>query len=88
MLTLRKGQLTSFIEMTDCFQIRSLNDTDPSIMAAAFDRIGYLKPVAQFQRYLAEQAQGTRICLVATINGDFAGYVTVIGRPPTPDSRR
>ena len=67
--------------MTDAFQIRSLNDADPSIMAAAFNSIGWVKPVAQFQGYLAEQATGTRVCLVATVNDHFAGYVTVNWSP-------
>jgi hypothetical protein len=45
-------------EMADDLQIRPLNDTDPPIMAAAFSSIGWLKPVAQFERYLNEQAAG------------------------------
>ena len=62
--------------MPDVFQIRSLDDTDPPIMAAAFSNIGWVKPVSQFQRYLTEQAAGSRICLVATVNGERAEYIT------------
>ncbi len=70
--------------MTDGFEIRSLNEADPPIMAAAFSNIGYIKPVAQFQRYLAEQSAGNRICLVATVDSHFAGYVTVNWVPTYP----
>jgi GNAT superfamily N-acetyltransferase len=61
----------------DAFQIRALNDADPAVIAAAFGSIGWVKREAQFQRYLVEQAAGGRICLVATVDSRFAGYVTV-----------
>jgi GNAT superfamily N-acetyltransferase len=70
--------------MIDGLLIRSLNETDPEVMAAAFGTIGWVKPAALFQRYLAEQASGTRICLVAALNGAFAGYVTVNWEPAYP----
>ncbi|MBA3778130.1 MAG: GNAT family N-acetyltransferase [Chloroflexi bacterium] len=46
-------------------------------MSAAFAAIGWVKPVAQYQQYLAEQAAGDRSVLVARLDGTFAGYVTV-----------
>lgn len=70
--------------MADDLQIRPLNDTDPPIMAVAFSSIGWVKPVAQFERYLNEQAAGGRICLVATVDCHFAGYVTVNWSPTYP----
>ena len=70
--------------MTGGFQIRSLNDSDPQVAAAAFSSAGWVKPIAQFQRYLVEQAAGSRICLVATVDGRFAGYVTVNWAPTYP----
>jgi GNAT superfamily N-acetyltransferase len=70
--------------MTDGFQIRFLSDSDPPVMAAAFESFGWVKPATQFQRYLAEQAAGNRLCPVATVNGDFAGYVTVNWVPTYP----
>ena len=33
----------------DGCQIRSLNDSDPQVMAAAFNSVGSVKPIAQFQ---------------------------------------
>jgi len=43
-----------------------------------------LSMTPQFQRYLAEQAAGSRSCLVATVSGHFAGYVTVNWVPTYP----
>jgi GNAT superfamily N-acetyltransferase len=65
-------------------QIRSLNAHDPLIMSAAFREIGWNKPEAQYQRYLEEQTAEGRTCLVATVEGQFAGYVTVNWRPTYP----
>lgn len=70
--------------MADDVQIRLLNDTDPPIMAGAFDSIGFVKPIARFERYLAEQVTGGRICLVVTVDSHFAGYVTVNWSPTYP----
>jgi GNAT superfamily N-acetyltransferase len=70
--------------MADKFQIRPLIDTDPPTMAAAFSSIGAAKPAAQFERYLNEQAASSRICLVATLDARFAGYVTVNWSPSYP----
>jgi GNAT superfamily N-acetyltransferase len=47
------------------------------VIAAAFDEIGWNKPESQYRRYLDEQEAGTRDVLVATVGGEFAGYVTV-----------
>jgi ribosomal protein S18 acetylase RimI-like enzyme len=63
--------------MAESVEIRVLNDSDPEAISAAFRGIGAGKPVAQYWRYLAEQLVGTRACLVATVDSQFAGYVTV-----------
>jgi ribosomal protein S18 acetylase RimI-like enzyme len=63
--------------MAESVEIRALNDSDPEIISAAFSGIGAGKPVEQYRRYLAEQCAGTRTCLVATLDRQFAGYVTV-----------
>lgn len=65
-------------------QIRLLNDEDPPIIAAAFDRIGWCKPEAKYRRYLDEQSAGRRTCFVAAVHGEFAGYVTVNWNPTYP----
>src|SRR5580658_8414233 len=67
--------------MAESVEIHALNDGDPETISAAFQGIGAGKPVAQYRRYLAEQLAGTRACLVATVDGIFAGYVNVNWTP-------
>jgi GNAT superfamily N-acetyltransferase len=67
--------------MAEKVEIRTLNDSDPETICVAFKGIGAGKSVAQYRRYLADQMAGTRTCLVATLDGQFAGYVTVNWTP-------
>lgn len=59
------------------YAIRALRDGDPEVMSAAFTAIGWDKPVSQYEKYLAEQRAGGRDVLVATVDDQFVGYVTV-----------
>jgi len=70
--------------MTDTFHVRSMNSADPQAAAEAFRRIGWTKPAELFERYLVEQAAGTRSCWVAHFGAVFAGYVTVNWKPTYP----
>ncbi len=70
--------------MTDGLHLRSLDGTDPDVMARAFSCIGWIKPASLFRRYLTEQATGTRSCWVANLNNAFAGYVTINRQPTYP----
>ena len=74
----------SRVEAVKDIQIRALNQHDPPIIEAAFAKMGWTKPASKYRRYLEEEAGGTRTCLVATWNGQFAGYVTVNWQPPYP----
>jgi len=69
------------VENAETIQIGLLEEGDTSSIAAAFQQMGWKKPETQYQRYLQEQIAGTRTCFVATIDGQFAGYVTVNWRP-------
>ena len=60
------------------FEIRMLNSADPRIISAAFDKLGRSKPIEQYERYLSRQSQGLQDFLVATVEKEFAGYVTVL----------
>lgn len=71
-------------EMAHDLEIRLLRDDDPEIISEAFKDIGWGKPVTQYQRYLKEQAAGTRTCFVAAVENQFAGYVTVNCAPAYP----
>ena len=59
-------------------EITPLRPDDPAVFQAAFDAIGWNKPAAQYEAYLEEQAADIRPVLVARVEGDFAGYITVV----------
>ena len=68
--------------MNDALQIRPLRAGDPEMISGAMTAIGWNKPLSQYERYLAEQAAGTRDILVATVDDAYAGYVTVRWESP------
>jgi GNAT superfamily N-acetyltransferase len=57
--------------------IRLIAAGDPVVIGRAVANVGWLKPVAQYERYLREQNEGRRETVLAVMDGDFAGYVTV-----------
>lgn len=67
--------------------IRPLQASDPAPIADAFAAIGWAKPRAQYERYLAEQETGERDVLVASVDEVFAGYVTINWQPEYPPFR-
>jgi GNAT superfamily N-acetyltransferase len=64
-----------------------LQPSDPAPIAAAFAAIGWAKPAAQYERYLAEQGAGERDVFVASVEDVFAGYVTLNWHPEYPPFR-
>jgi len=65
-------------------EIRLLREGDSETISQSFRDIGWNKPASQYQRYLMEQAAGTRIAFVAAIENQFAGYLTVNWTPTYP----
>ena len=61
--------------------IRHIEKHDPPTISAAFDEIGWDKPVTQYEQYFLEQQAGTRAVLIALMEGIFAGYVTIVWKP-------
>ena len=59
-------------------EIHHLRHDDIASIAEAFAEIGWNKPASQYEGYLSEQDSGQRLVLVATNNGNFAGYVTIV----------
>ncbi|MFI7063881.1 GNAT family N-acetyltransferase [Kribbella sp. NPDC050124] len=64
------------------YAIRALREDDPEVISEAFSAIGWNKPVSQYEKYLAEQRAGVRDVLVATVDEEYAGYVTVRWESP------
>ena len=57
--------------------IRLLEAQDIQPMYSSFADTGGYRPPLLFERYLAEQDRGTRVVLVAYLDKDFVGYVTI-----------
>ena len=70
--------------------IRELAAEDPPLIAAAFTAQGWSKPREQFERYLGEQRDGRRTVLIAEVDRELAGYLTIWWRaayPYRPDTQ-
>lgn len=58
--------------------IRLLEKTDIAVIVNGFKESGWqIKPASVFEQYLDEQQQDKRLCLVAFVDEEFAGYVTL-----------
>lgn len=57
--------------------IRRLELRDTPEIVTAFQRIGWTKPISQYEYYLVEQELGARDVYVAFIEAKFAGYLTI-----------
>lgn len=64
------------------YAIRALRDDDPEVISGALSAIGWSNPVSQYEKYLAEQRAGLRNVLVATVDEEYAGYVTIWWESP------
>ena len=58
--------------------IRLLEKIDIAVIVNGFKESGWqIKPASIFEQYLDEQNNNKRICLVAFVDEEFAGYVTL-----------
>lgn len=67
--------------------LRALLAADCTIIAEAFAAQGWNKPAAQYAAYLREQEAGARDVLVAEVDGEFAGYLTIVWASTYPPFR-
>lgn len=58
--------------------VRDLAYEDCSVMAAAFNHQGWNKTVERFTGYFQEQERELRKVLIATVQQEFAGYLTIV----------
>lgn|SRR3990167_3827140 len=63
--------------MTSNLTLSSLESTDIKDIVDAFKSIGWNKPISLFKAYLKDQSEGIRSVIVAKVNGEFCGYVTL-----------
>ena len=67
--------------------LRAMTPDDALALQGAFAAIGWDKPSAQFERYVAEAEAGDRVCLVAEVDGRLAGYCTLCWESGYPSFR-
>lgn len=65
--------------------VRQMVAADAAVVSAAFRAVGLSKPVARFDRYLAEQDSGARMCFLSEVAHEIAGYVTLLWSSPYAD---
>ncbi len=59
-------------------KIRKMLESDITKFPAEFEKQGWHKPVEQYQMYYNEQENGTRKLFVADVDGNVAGYATLL----------
>jgi ribosomal protein S18 acetylase RimI-like enzyme len=64
--------------------IRLLTKQDIQPISAAFAAQGWNKPSAQYERYWAEQEAGSRLVLLAWVDQQVVGYVTILWESSYP----
>jgi ribosomal protein S18 acetylase RimI-like enzyme len=68
-------------------RLHDLAEQDCPVIAMAFTAQGWNKPLAQYRRYFQEQLTGQRDVIVAEVDGQFAGYVTIVWESNYPPFR-
>lgn len=61
--------------------IRKLHNNDAEIISNAFAKIGWHKPVEQYQKYYTRQENESIVVLVAELGGIFCGYLLINWHP-------
>ena len=57
--------------------LRKIQYADCQKISNAFKEQGWNKPVSQYKAYVKNQERGERDIIIAEINGEFAGYLTI-----------
>ncbi len=58
--------------------IRNISEHDCIGIEDAFNAQGWNKPAKKYEKYLKEQNMGKRDVLLAEVNSDLAGYLTIV----------
>jgi GNAT superfamily N-acetyltransferase len=67
--------------------IRELREEDCVQISQAFAKQGWNKPVQQYIRYFMDCREESRLVLIAEIEGQIAGYITVVWASDYPPFR-
>jgi len=63
--------------MKESLQLRKIKITDCQVISESFQKQGWDKPVSQYKAYLACQEKRERDIIIAEMNQEFAGYLTI-----------
>lgn len=58
-------------------KINPLKRDECKTISNAFASQGWTKAIEQYEQYFSEQERGERVVLVASVDAEFAGYVTI-----------
>lgn len=61
--------------------LRKIKDSDPVKISQAFHTQGWNKPTSQYEQYFQYQKTGERDIIIAELDGNFAGYLTIKWKP-------
>ena len=62
--------------------VRTMLPSDCQAFHQGFAAQGWNKPLSQFERYFEEQREGVKKVLVAVLQGEVAGYTTLLPQAP------
>jgi ribosomal protein S18 acetylase RimI-like enzyme len=63
--------------MKENLELREIRKTDCQKISLAFQKQGWHKPISQYKMYVELQENGDRDVIVALLNQEFAGYLTI-----------
>lgn len=64
-------------EESHLIRLRSIKQEDCTVISAAFQNQDWNKPVTQYESYVQFVESGERDVILATVNEEFAGYLTI-----------
>ncbi len=76
-MTFEDFKSTNKTERIDKLEIGTLQENQINEIVSAFKKIGWNKPDSIYKAYIKEENQNLRSIFIATIKGQFCGYVTL-----------
>ena len=58
-------------------KLREIRNEDCQLISEAFQEQGWDKPISQYEQYYKLQEKGERDVIIAEVNNEFAGYLTI-----------
>lgn len=68
-------------------ELRSIRLTDCKMISEAFKEQGWHKPTSLYEKYCLYQEEGKRDVILAIVNEEFAGYLTIKWKSDYPPFR-